>query len=110
MCGFGEAKQNQGFSHIASKSWVGDGAVIVEGLGVSIESASRGVSVAGKFPQSRPITCALPAAAPFSCRHARLPRRRASPSPCRTRRRPVKVRIPLDLAQHSEMISPTVPI
>src|SRR3984893_5105773 len=52
MCEFRETTQNQSFSQIASKQRIGDGAALVESLGLSIERASRGVSSASRFARA----------------------------------------------------------
>jgi hypothetical protein len=84
MCEFRETTQNQSFSHIASKQQIGDGAALVESLGLSIERASRGVSSASRFAQAGQPHPPRPTAAPLSCRPGRP--RDAAPQrgPCRT--------------------------
>src|ERR1700682_1392958 len=48
MCIFAEPPQNRCFSHLASKSRIGDGALFVGRLGLSAESASRVFQVTTK--------------------------------------------------------------
>src|ERR1700674_1417083 len=84
MCEFRETTQNQSFSHIASKQRIGDGAVLVESLGLSIERASRGVSSASRFAQAGEPHAPRPRAAPFILPSWSPPATLPLGEPCRT--------------------------